>query len=136
MYQTRWYLPFHVDLVIDSSPFNWFGPLIGFVDSSLATPMDKMIIQIKTSTFEYYIHFNRASGMNADTSTAPDEVMVMKMATGTSYGISYFLAALSNAPGSNTYTIPFFNGNSNTLTITVYITLGPGPWRAWVSINL
>jgi hypothetical protein len=136
MYQVGWYSPYHHDLVINSSPFNWFGPLVGFVDASLPiSSMDKMIIRIKTSTFDYYIHFNRASGMNAQTTTAPNKVLITQRPTGTTYSDSYFLAVLSN-PGSTTFTIPFFNGSSNTLTIQLLgVTTGPGPWRAWVWIN-
>jgi hypothetical protein len=118
----------------NSGSYNWNGNLVGFAEKSSATPDDKMIVRIITSTTDIYIHFNRKVGMNSETEEGEDQVMVGKRKTGLDHGeMTYLVSKMST---DDVYTIPEFDGSASSLEIRVIsITTETVPGRAEISIQ-
>ena len=132
-WQLGWFTNYHVDLP-KANDFNWNGDLIGFAErDSSSSAADRMIIRIRSSVDDYYIHFNRQIGMNAETKEGGNKVLVAKRSSGTGYAFSYLLAILG--PGG-VYTISNFNGSRSAMTIVVRtINTRSIPARANISVR-
>jgi hypothetical protein len=131
-YQLGWYSQYHMNLP-SSGSYNWNGNLVGFAEKSRASSSDKMIVRIITSTADFYVHFNRKTGMNAGTQEGADQVLITTRNTGTGYSESSLVGKMSTG---SVYTIPKFNGSSNSLVIRVVsISTNTVPGRANISIT-
>ncbi|KAI2496201.1 Gametolysin peptidase M11 [Fragilaria crotonensis] len=131
-WQLGWHSDFHLDLPVGND-FNWIGNLVGFAERSSASPSDRMIIRIRSTSKDFYIHFNRKIGMNSGTLEGGNQVHVSTRSPGTGLAVSYLLAKVS---GGGMFTIPNFNGSGKELSVVVSsISLGTVPARATVSIQ-
>ena len=93
-WQLGWFTNRHVTL--SSGSFSWSGNLVGFTDYSNTGTDDKMIIRMDASTTDYYVSFNRATGINEGTREASNQVVVhSKSGSADAYGASELLAKLS-----------------------------------------
>ncbi|KAI2496202.1 Gametolysin peptidase M11 [Fragilaria crotonensis] len=131
-WQLGWHSNFHLDLPVGNA-FNWTGNLVGFAERSSASLSDRMIIRIRASSKDFYIHFNRKIGMNSGTLEGGNQVHVSTRVPGTGLAVSYLLAKISSG---GTYTLPILNSSGKALTVVVSsISLGTIPARATVSIQ-
>ncbi|KAI2504207.1 Gametolysin peptidase M11 [Fragilaria crotonensis] len=132
-WQLGWFSEYHVDLST-ATGISWSGNLVGFAQRANAAVTDKMIIRIQSSSTDTYVSFNRRIGINSGTQEGADQVLVVTRAPGTGYALSNLVAKLS---ASGIYTVPNFNGSTNTLRITVNsIVTSTTPARATVTIDL
>lgn len=126
-WQLGWFPNRHVTLA--SGSFSWSGNLVGFVDYENTDSNDKMIIMMDASSIDYYISFNRATGINSGTVEASNQVVVhSKTTSASSYGASELLAKLAEGSsyevGSTTIT---FNSLATTNGVMrASITIGDG----------
>ena len=138
-YQLGWFRNFHVELD-GSNPITWEGDLVGFAEVSKASSNDKMIVRIQDpgSGTDYYVHFNRATLSNAETTEGKDQIMVASRMPGTTTKLvtdfSYLLSKLSSG---DTYSVILSNGSGGELFIRVLsIEMSSTPARARVQIWL
>ena len=127
-----------MDLPIAAN-YNWNGFLVGFAEASSASATDKMIIRIRGSIQDTYIHFNRQVGMNVNVPTNGNKVLVNTRPSGLGYSSSTLVAALDYTilTAGDDYEILNFNGSGMTLTITLLdIIQVSAPWRAKIAIEL
>ncbi|GFH59839.1 hypothetical protein CTEN210_16315 [Chaetoceros tenuissimus] len=98
------------------------GRLIGVNDYAISTSSDTLVIEIKnpdSSVNSLFVMYNKAEGINADTSEGADKVLITQGATGEQ---SWKLAEIT--PGQ-TLTIPnYFLGNSLSISTSVEASAG------------
>lgn len=113
----------------------WSGRLIGQVDYQNAAALadDRVLLKLNTvSSTDYYVSFNRKTGVNSGTVEGGNQVVLHRAGEGNAYAESELLAKLS-AAGS--YTIENFDNSGIPLTLTVNaINLGASPAYADVTI--
>lgn len=136
-YQLGWFPQYHLDLTASSSSGTifWTGNLIGFAEKPVDNrdrDNDKMIIKITGgSSGDYYVHFNRKTGINADTNEGGDKVLISRRGSGDDYASqkSWLEAQLS---AGESYSTVGFEG----LNIMVNAIDNGIPRRATVTIQL
>merc|ERR1712157_478351 len=121
MGQLGWYTDQQVTVTIGGT-FN----LIGISDYGATTNNDKTNIQIPGDTEDFYVTFNRKSGINSGTVEGGNQVFVHKRPTGNGYGESDLVAKL-NAGG-------YYDGASLSVTV-LSIDLSSTPPHASVQIG-
>merc|ERR1712157_526046 len=121
MGQLGWYTDQQVTVTIGGT-FN----LIGISDYGATTNNDKTNIQIPGDTEDFYVTFNRKSGINSGTVEGGNQVFVHKRPTGNGYGESDLVAKL-NAGGN-------YDGASLSVTV-LSIDLSSTPPHASVQIG-
>mmetsp|Transcript_1254 Transcript_1254/g.2744 ORF Transcript_1254/g.2744 Transcript_1254/m.2744 type:complete len:810 (+) Transcript_1254:238-2667(+) len=118
------------------------GSLYGIVDFESGNSNKTVIVKIndpREMEQDFYVAFNRATGMNSETREGRDQVMVTKTweegADDTGYwSISTLVAKLN---GNESYTISNFAGTDNDLTVSVdSIDTASNPAYAQVRIEL
>jgi hypothetical protein len=94
-----WQLGWYSDKTVELSPFptaavSWSGALVGIAEYNITSPSDIVLIKIKTGTGEdYYINFNRKTGINSETQEGGDQVLVAKQGgNGVEYSNSVMVA--------------------------------------------
>ncbi len=106
---------------------SWSGKLYGIADYSNIAHTDRVILQMLSDTEEWYVSFNRKSGINSQTQEGGDQVLVHRRAIGTGL-VQSFLVRKMNA--GDQYT-------GAPLDITVdYINLSASPPFASVKIGI
>lgn len=85
-------------LEASSESKSFVGYLIGLADYDLldTTSSDKVIIQITGYTSDYYVSYNRKTGINSGTFEGGNQVLVHSRATGQGYATSIIVAKLSS----------------------------------------
>lgn len=117
-----WQLGWYSDKAIAIDPLltsSWNGRLVGMAEYKKAGPGDMVVVKLNTPTsIDYYINFNRQTGINAETGEGGDQVLVVSQGgEGTSFASSRLLAKLSDG---QSFDIPNFEGsNSFAARITV-----------------
>jgi len=91
-----WQLGWYVDRqIILSSPYEWSGKLYGFVDYDKTSQSENMIIRMNDSNERFiFVSYNNANGINEDTNTGKNEVLVHSVST--DFGGSILLATLKS----------------------------------------
>lgn len=115
-WQLGWYASKSDSISPSSTGPTYTTKLAGIVDYS--TTSNKVLIEIQqtSSTTFYYVNYNRASGINAQTQFGADQVLIASKDTSTESNVSMSLAALA---AGQSFSISDFNGNTGqTLTIT------------------
>lgn len=128
-YKFGWYASRHVEWVAGSSQFN--GNLIGVGDvgNTNVIAADRVLVRIGTAGNDYYVGFNRKSGINIGTGEAEDQVTIHTRAAGTAYEYSYLVAKLS-AGQSYTFTV----GGATTVVEVSAVDLAGLLGRAFVRV--
>ncbi len=80
---------------------SWSGNLFGISDYGSIAASERVILQILSDTEEWYVSFNRRSGINSGTQEGWDQVLVHRRAKGTGLVQSYLMAKM-NAGASYT----------------------------------
>eukprot|EP00547_Thalassionema_nitzschioides_P007125 CAMPEP_0194213942 /NCGR_PEP_ID=MMETSP0156-20130528/14882_1 /TAXON_ID=33649 /ORGANISM="Thalassionema nitzschioides, Strain L26-B" /LENGTH=981 /DNA_ID=CAMNT_0038942091 /DNA_START=51 /DNA_END=2996 /DNA_ORIENTATION=+ len=120
----------------------WSGTIVGVAEYALSTLSVLIKIPQEATGNNYYINFNRAVGMNADTQDGIDQVLITSSRwdpygdnVSDLAGYSYLKAKLS---AGESYTIANFNNKPGlTLTVDVHaIDLSTTPATADLSIEL
>ena len=104
-YQLEWFPDYHVDIELTTpiSPWTWSGNLVGQAERDSANSSeDKMIVRIfGFGGNDYYVSYNRKTGINSGTREGGNQVLVHSRKAGTGYGTSTLLAKL-NSGGTKT----------------------------------
>ena len=132
-----WQLGWYDDkaVIVSPSSSSWSGRMMGISDYDHKTTQI-VIIKIETETSEdYYINFNRKSGINRGTMEGGDRVLITRQGKdGIGYSKSKLLAKLSS---DDTYTISNFGGSTRSVQIKVNrISTSTFPGYADVSIRM
>merc|ERR1719410_892782 len=110
-WQLNWYNDSHVELDPTSSYFS--GDLVGVADYSSGTGQNIILKLINSNKGnkdnDYYVTFNRATGINASPEEGGDQVLVTRRVSGTGYEPSYLLALLS---ANSEYTLKQYDGTN------------------------
>ena len=111
--------------------------LIGQVDlnNGNAEASDRVLIKLNTgSSTDYYMSFNRKTGVNSGTVEGGNQVLIQSAGgEGTSYAESELLAKLGSG---GSYTLSNFDGSGYDLTVTVNsINTGVSPGYADITIG-
>jgi hypothetical protein len=117
-YQLGWYDGMQRDVLPMDNP--WDGRLYGVADyaglvASDATDDGDVVIKVQGNSVDYYVGFNRETGINSGTKEAGNQVTIQSR-TGTGYGESELVAKLT---AGNQYTIPDFGGSGKNVYIRV-----------------
>lgn len=98
------------NLVIDPTQASWEGNIIGVADFARNPQNYPLVVKIETGTpDDYFIGFNRASGINQNTIEGINEVRILETGMdGEFFSQSYLKAALKEE--GNTYVIPRWDG--------------------------
>ena len=114
-----------------SGPKSFTGHLLGLSDygSLDTTTTDKIIVQITGYNDDYYVSFNRKSGINSGTLEGANQVLVHSRATRQGYATSVLKAKLNEG---GTYTI---RGNGDTTIKVNTIDLNSTPSFADIEIT-
>lgn len=97
-WQLGWYADRHITLnQTESGSLNYEGNLIGLSDYGSTTSADKMIIYIPNAKgADFYVSYNRKSGINAGTLEGGNQVLVHeKLNVPHEQGLSWLLAKLN-----------------------------------------
>jgi hypothetical protein len=129
-WQLGWYSDKAVTLDKTNEP-SYVGVLGGIADYSVSD--HTVLVKLDTgSSIDYYVNYNRRSGINSDTQEAGNQVTVVTQGgEGTGYGESELVAKLV---AGATYTILNFDGSGKTATVTVDSIAPPDQTYAVVSI--
>jgi hypothetical protein len=113
-WQLGWYSEKAVTL--DKTNGDYVGTLGGIADYSGSN--NTVLVKLNTGTStDYYVNFNRKSGINSGTNEGGNQVTVVKgRGEGTGYGASELVAKLSRG---KKYTIKNFDGTGETARIKV-----------------
>merc|ERR1711953_62442 len=103
--QLGWYDDRLELLDISASSF-WSGKIVGISDYSNAAADEIVILRITSATsYDYYVSFNRKSGINSGTLEGADKVVVHRRSPGFGYAESDLLAKLDASNTNNVYEI-------------------------------
>jgi len=129
-WQFGWYDDRHI--VLSTSNPTYEGQLVGIADYSPSSAPVLVKLNTATST-DYYVNFNRKTGINSGTVEAGNQVTVVEQGgEGTGYAESSLKAKLGNG---GIYTISNFDGSGQDATIVVNsINTNVNPGFANVSI--
>lgn len=117
-----WQLGWYADKATVVDPLatpSWSGTLVGIAEYDLADPNQGEMVLIKIETgndVDYYINFNRMTGINSETQEGGDQVLITRQGgNGESNSQSELLAKLS---ASESFDIEDF-ANLGTVKVTV-----------------
>jgi hypothetical protein len=116
-WQLGWYRDKAATLDETKNQASYVGVLGGIADYSDFN-INTVLVKLNTgSSIDYYVNFNRKSGINSGTVEGGNQVTVVTQGgEGTGYAPSELVAKLS---AGNTYTISNFDGSGKAATITV-----------------
>jgi len=123
-WQLGWYLG--NTLVVDGKVLKMNSySLVGVSDYSLMYPWQLNIIKVINSRdgFDYYLAFNRQSGVNSGTMNGGDQVLITKHMVGSFYGDSILVARLNN---DQVFNVAGFKGERS-LSIWAHIYMDRSP---------
>lgn len=124
-----WYSSRHQEWTAGNAA--WMGDLVGVADYNHASLSSsaKVIVRIDTTGDDYFVGFNRASGLNSDTSEGRDTVTVTSRPPGSQYDHSWLRAKLN--PGQS---YSFTVGGVTTVVNFLYRDITASPQHARVQI--
>jgi len=93
-------------VTFDTNARSWAGDLVGQIDY----PNGNVGVQMKGSTYDYYVSFNRKLDHNSGTKEAGNRVLVHVREPGTNNKVSNLLAVLN---GGESFTIADFDNEGN-----------------------
>jgi len=120
--------------VFDLADGTWSGHLIGQVDYNSPIPF-LVLIKLKTGLdTDYYVWFNRQTGMNSGTKEGGDQVMISRAGgEGVHYAESDLISKMSTG---GSLTLANFDSSGRDLTLTVNsISAGAGTLYAYITIE-
>jgi len=118
-FQLGWYEDGHK--VVKPLKKSYYGEIVGFVDHKERGGKNTIIkIEGHNIGVEYYVHFNRKSGFNADTQEG-DSVMITSRPEGSGLEQSWLVAKLEN--DYDKYLIPSFGGGPDCIIELEHIAL-------------
>lgn len=119
-WQLGWYSSKHVTLTaFPESVLNWSGTLVGMAEYDRTNGNEHVIVKLETGTsFDYYINFNRKTGINDETQEGGDQVLITSRGgDGLTYSNSLLVAKLGS--GQSSQIIDGRAGISWTIQVTV-----------------
>ena len=130
----NWQLQWYSDRQVTVSG-GWSGDLYGIADYVGTNEGDTVIVQIPGGTEDWYVSFNRKTGINSGTPEGGNQVLVHKRSSSSGYGKSDLMAKLNSG---NTYsgaplqiTVNAINLSANPAVASVTIgTTTPAPVAA------
>jgi len=132
-----WQLGWYDDkaLLVSPDESSWSGRVMGFADYNNPRT-ETVLLKIETGTDEdYFLNFNRKTGINSGTREAPNQVLVTKQGlNGVGYAVSSLVAKMTSG---QTYTIPNFGGSGRSVRVKVNrINMSASPAYADVSVEM
>ncbi len=132
-----WQLGWYDDkaVIVSPSSSSWSGRMMGISDYSNSSTQT-VLLKLETGMDEdYYVNFNRKSGINRDVRESGDQVLViMQGQNGIGYSESQQLARLSSR---GSYDIPNFGGSGRSVKIKVgSINTSTSPGYADVTVEM
>jgi hypothetical protein len=113
-WQLGWYSDRHsVATPLDST---WQGQLVGVSDYGTSNSTQSVVLQIPTTSLDYYVAYNRNTGINSGTVEGGNQVMITSRSVGTGYAPSSLVAKLN---AGQEHVITNFNGSRISATIKV-----------------
>merc|ERR1719223_1243223 len=105
-----------------TAPFN--GDLYGISDYGTTDSSAKMTIKFTEGSKDYYVSFNKATGINAGTREYPNQVLVHSRSIGTGYATSVLEAHLT---AGSSYTVGSTSFSVGTIGSTAQVYFGTVP---------
>jgi hypothetical protein len=131
-WQLGWYDDAHTE--VNPTVSSWSGDLIGFADYGDRNPYDTIVLKIQGDALDYYVGFNRKTGINAGTVEGGNQVTIQERSQGNGYAKSTLIAKLSTG---GEHTIPNFGGGGIDAIVKVTnIDLISNPAKASVEVFL
>lgn len=131
----NWQLGWHSDRHRTVTPLaaSWNVQMVGIADYNDSTGRS-VAVKIEGDSFkDYYISFNRRTGINSGSKEGSNQVLVHSRIPGTGYAFSYLEAKLSFGA---TFIIPSFGGTGQAVTIRVNSILNTFPaWYADIYVS-
>ena len=116
----NWQLGWYTDRRATVTPLvssSWTGNLVGVAQYNSTLDGQFVILKVEGGTsLDYYVGFNRATGINSGTVEARNQVTIQSRALGTGYATSTLVAKLS---ADGTYSISNFGGSGDEVVIKV-----------------
>ena len=115
----NWQLGWYTDRRAIVTPLvssSWTGNLVGVAQYSSTLDGQFVILKVEGGSLDYYVGFNRATGINSGTVEARNQVTIQSRALGTGYATSTLVAKLS---ADGTYSISNFGGSGDEVVIKV-----------------
>lgn len=119
--QLGWY----DDRIVDVSTSGYDGLIYGIADYGTTTATEKMLLKMSVGSTDYWISYNKATGVNSQPGEGANTVMVHSRPGGSGYAESSLLAKLS--PGQS------YTGSSTDVTFVsvngdaAYVVIGEAP---------
>jgi len=129
----NWQLKWYTDKVIEiSGP--WEGDLVGYADYGNIGANENVVVKISGDPEDYYLGFNRASGIASGTVEAANQVTMQRRSAGAGfdYAQSWLLAKMSSG---QSYTVDNFAGGADLVVSVTSIDLTSVPAVAHVIIT-
>jgi hypothetical protein len=133
----NWQLGWYGDRHSTATPLtaSWNGEIVGIADYENDTILPIRSVAVKIagdSSRDYYVSFNRVTGINSGSQEGRNQVLVHSRVPGTTYALSNLEAKLSFG---GTFVIPSFGGGP-TVTVQVNSILNTFPvWYADISVS-
>ena len=132
IWQLGWYSDRRAIVTPLTLTAEWSGQLVGFSEYGSSAITQTVVLKVEGDEEDYYVGFNRKSGINSGTVEGGNQVTIQKRQLGTGYAESILVAKLS---GGGSYVISNFGGSSETVTIEVVsIDLASTPSVATVKV--
>jgi hypothetical protein len=119
----NWQLGWYSDRHSVATPLisAWQGQLVGLSDYATSTPAQSVVLQIQTTSLDYYVAYNRNTGINSGTQEGGSQVMITTRTVGTDFAPSSLVAKLN---AGQEHVITNFNGSGISATIKVNSIVG------------
>lgn len=130
----NWQLGWYSDKHATASPLttSWTGDLVGISDY-LAAGSNTVVLKVVGGADDYYVGYNRRSGINSGTVEGGNQVTIQMRQQGTGYAASTLVAKLSSG---DEYKIVNFGGTNRDVIIRVTgIDISVNPPRASVEVS-
>jgi len=118
-------LGWYDDRIVDVSTSGYDGLIYGIADYGTTTATEKMLLKMSVGSTDYWISYNKATGVNSQPGEGANTVMVHSRSGGSGYAESSLLAKLSPGQshiGSGTdVTFASVNGDA------AYVVIGEAP---------
>jgi hypothetical protein len=87
----NWQLGWYSDRHSVATPLTstWQGQLVGLSNYATSTSKQTVVLQIQTASLDYYVAYNRKTGVNAGTQEGGNQIMITTCSSGTGYTPSF-----------------------------------------------
>ncbi len=130
----NWQLGFYSDRRTVAFPLaaSWTGDLVGLAEYDKSSDGQNVVLKVEGHTIDYYVGFNRKTGINSGTVEGGNQVTIQSRSLGQGYAESRLEAKLS---AGGTFAISNFGGTTDTVTIEVVsISIATVPGTATVKV--